>query len=125
MRKGDKTIQQTKDAILSRVINILTSYRRHCAQPGTSLGTATFHLLSWFNSFLFFLAGQLILPESLKLLPMYTCGLLKCDAIDGGPEMNPDDKALAQLRMLGAYPTLSQVFLYPRLYKLEVHIDRF
>lgn len=100
LRKGDKTIQQTKEAIIARVINILTSYRRHCAQPGTSL-------------------GQLILPESLKLLPMYTCGILKCDAIDGGPEMNPDDKALAQLKMLGAHPSLSQVFLYPRLYKIE------
>lgn len=38
LRKGDKTIQQTKEAIIARVINILTSYRRHCAQPGTSLG---------------------------------------------------------------------------------------
>src|SRR5699024_8165719 len=64
--------------------------------------------------------GQLILPESLKLLPMYTCGILKCDAIDGGPEMNPDDKAYAQLKMLGSHPSLSQVFLYPRLYKIEV-----
>lgn len=34
--------------------------------------------------------------------------------------MNPDDKALAQLKMLGAHPSLSQVFLYPRLYKIEV-----
>lgn len=61
------------------------------------------------------------MPESLKLLPMYTCGILKCDAIDGGPEMNPDDKAFAQLKMLGSHPSLSQVFLYPRLYKIEVH----
>lgn len=62
----------------------------------------------------------MILPEALKLLPVYMTGLLKCDAIDGGPEVQPDDKALAQLRMLGAHPALSQVFLYPRLLKIEV-----
>lgn len=121
LRKGDKTIQQTKEAIIARVINILTSYRRHCAQPGTSLGNVLIWLVKC-NFFLTFLllSGQLILPESLKLLPMYTCGILKCDAIDGGPEMNPDDKAFAQLKMLGSHPSLSQVFLYPRLYKIEV-----
>jgi len=45
----------------------------------------------------FFLSGQLILPEALKLLPVYITGALKCDAIDGGPEMMPDDKAYAQV----------------------------
>jgi hypothetical protein len=39
----------------------------------------------------------LILPEALKLLPVYITGALKCDAIDGGPEMMPDDKAYAQV----------------------------
>lgn len=32
---------------------------------------------------------------------MYICGALKCDAIDGGPEMTPDDKAFAQIKLLG------------------------
>ena len=88
------------------MINILTAYRKHCAQPGTSL-------------------GQLILPESLKLLPVYTTGLLKCDAIDGGPEMQPDDKAQAQLKLLSSHPSLSQVLLYPRLIQIEVSFLHF
>lgn len=79
----------------------MTAYRKHCAQPGTSL-------------------GQLILPEALKILPMYICGLLKCDAIDGGPEISPDDKAYAQLKLLGSFISSSQVFLYPKLYRIEV-----
>lgn len=45
----------------------------------------------------FLSSGQLILPEALKLLPVYITGALKCDAIDGGPEMMPDDKAYAQV----------------------------
>lgn len=82
LRNGDKTVQQSKEILISRAISILTAYRRHCAQPGSSL-------------------GQLILPEALKLLPMYICGAIKCDAIDGGPEMTPDDKAFAQIKMIG------------------------
>lgn len=61
----------------------------------------------------------------MKVLPMYICGLLKCDAIDGGPEMNPDDKAYAQLKLLGSYTSLSQVFLYPNLFKIEVSKNYF
>ncbi|CAG2123288.1 unnamed protein product, partial [Medioppia subpectinata] len=80
LRNGEKTVQQSKELLISRAISILTAYRRHCAQPGSSL-------------------GQLILPEALKLLPMYICGALKCDAIDGGPEMTPDDKAFSQIKL--------------------------
>ncbi|KAF7491575.1 Protein transport protein Sec24D [Sarcoptes scabiei] len=100
LRNGNKTIQQTKESIVNRVINIFTAYRKHCAQPGSSL-------------------GQLILPETLKILPMYICGLLKCDAIDGGPEMTPDDKAFAQLKLIGSSVSMSQLFLYPKLTKIE------
>ena len=100
LREGTLTVQQTKENMITKAVKILTSYRRHCAQPGSSL-------------------GQLILPEALKLLPMYVTGAIKCDAIDGGPEMLPDDKAFAQIRTLGASIRSSQVMLYPKLLKIE------
>ena len=100
LRLGEQTVQQVKESLISRSVKILTAYRRHCAQPNSSL-------------------GQLILPEALKLLPVYVTGALKCDAIDGGPEMTPDDKAFAQIRTLGAWIRNSQVILYPRLLRLE------
>lgn len=107
LRSGEKTPQQVKEMLISRVVQILTAYRKHCAQPGSSL-------------------GQLILPEALKLLPVYLTGALKCDAIDGGPEMMVDDKALAQLMLLGAHPSLSQVTLYPKLLAIQVcHLQYF
>lgn len=104
LRLGEQTVQQVKEALISRSVSILTAYRRHCAQPNSSL-------------------GQLILPEALKLLPMYVTGALKCDAIDGGPEMTPDDKAFAQIRTLGASPRNTQVILYPRLLRIEYEND--
>lgn len=100
LRLGEQTVQQVKEGLISRTVKILTAYRKTCAQPNASL-------------------GQLILPEALKLLPVYVTGALKCDAIDGGPEMTPDDKAFAQIRTLGAWIRNSQVTLYPRLLSIE------
>ena len=100
MKSGDHTAQQVKEGLIQRTVKILTAYRKHCAQPGSSL-------------------GQLILPEALKLLPVYLTGALKCDAIDGGPEMAPDDKAFAQIRTLGANIRNLQAIIYPKLLRLE------
>lgn len=101
LRLGEKTVQQVKDVLITKSVAVLAAYRRHCAQPGSSL-------------------GQLILPEALKLLPMYVTGALKCDAIDGGPEMLPDDKAFAQIKTLSTALRGTQALLYPKLLRIEV-----
>lgn len=101
MRIGTLTPKSAKEQLVARVISILAAYRKHCTdnQPGNS--------------------SQLILPEGLKLLPVYLCGALKCDAIDGGMDMpSPDDKVLAQLNLLGALPMQSQATVYPRMYSI-------
>lgn len=100
MRAGSLNPKTAKEQLLARVINILSTYRKHCTNSSTSL-------------------SQLILPEGLKLLPVYLCGAFKCDAIDGGAEMFPDDKVLAQINLLGASPSQSQVIIYPRMYAIE------
>lgn len=101
LRFGSLSSMMAKEQLTSRVVSILSVYRKHCAenQPGN--------------------ISQLILPEGLKLLPVYLCGALKCDAIDGGVEMFPDDKILAQLNLLGATPSMSQVTIYPRMYAIN------
>lgn len=101
LRLGEKTVQQVKDTLITKSVAVLSAYRKHCATPGSSL-------------------GQLILPEALKLLPMYITGALKCDAIDGGPEMLPDDKAFAQIKTLSTALRGTQALLYPKLLRIEV-----
>lgn len=102
MRSAKPTLnpRPAKEELTKRLIHILAAYRKHCTTSSTS-------------------SSQLILPEGLKLLPVYLCGALKCDAIDGGQEMFPDDKVLAQINLLGALPAESQVTLYPRMYAIE------
>lgn len=53
-----------KDGIINRAAQILANYRKNCASPSS--------------------AGQLILPECMKLLPLYVNCLLKSDALSGG-----------------------------------------
>lgn len=101
LRAGSLTPKAVKEQLTSRVINILAAYRKHCTENQA-------------NS-----TSQLILPEGLKLLPVYLCGALKCDAIDGGAEMFPDDKILAQMNLIGALPSSSQATIYPRMYSIE------
>ncbi|KAL6854252.1 hypothetical protein ACP4OV_019155 [Aristida adscensionis] len=50
-------LSQVRDQVTSTCINILQSYRKYCASVSSS--------------------GQLILPEALKLLPLYTLALIK------------------------------------------------
>lgn len=53
-----------KENLISRCANMLAAYRKNCAAPSS--------------------AGQLILPECMKLLPLYVNCLMKSDAICGG-----------------------------------------
>ncbi|GFP98573.1 protein transport protein sec24-like cef [Phtheirospermum japonicum] len=54
-------LSQVRDQITNDCINILSSYRKFCATVSSS--------------------GQLILPEALKLLPLYTLALLKSNGL--------------------------------------------
>ena len=57
------TPKSIRDSIITQAANMLACYRKNCAQSTT--------------------AGQLILPETLKLLPVYVTSLIKCDALTG------------------------------------------
>lgn len=51
------TLTAARDAVTKTCVDMLAAYRKHCASTSPS--------------------GQLILPESLKLLPLYALGLIK------------------------------------------------
>ena len=59
-----------REQLINRSAQILACYRKNYAS---------------FSS-----PGQLILPECMKLLPLYVNGLLNCDALSGGPDMTVD-----------------------------------
>lgn len=91
----DNSPKAVKDSIVNRAAQILATYRKNCATPSS--------------------AGQLILPECMKLLPLYVNCLLKSDAISGGSDMTLDDRAFAMQVVLMMDVSTSVNYFYPRL----------
>ncbi|TMW68179.1 hypothetical protein Poli38472_007851 [Pythium oligandrum] len=109
----DKSLMRTnpvsvKDNLVNECVNVLFNYRKHCAASSSS--------------------GQLILPESLKLLPLYTLATLKSRALRMNLTGNPprgfiDVRADERVMMMGVLNSLPVEFavsaVYPKLYSLH------
>ncbi|XP_059468717.1 protein transport protein Sec24C isoform X2 [Neocloeon triangulifer] len=95
----DNTPKAVKDNLVSRCAQMLACYRKNCASPSS--------------------AGQLILPECMKLLPLYANCLLKSDALSGGSDITIDDRSFNMAAVLTMDVLSSLAYFYPRL--LPVH----
>lgn len=102
------TPSAVKDQLMEQCVNVLFNYRKFCASSSSS--------------------GQLILPESLKLLPLYTLATLKSRALRGNLTGNPprgfiDVRADERVMMMGLLNSLPVEFavsaVYPKLYSMH------
>lgn len=84
--------------MVARAAQILACYRKNCASPSS--------------------VGQLILPELMKLLPLYVNCLAKCDALSGGQDLTCDDKSWHIYQLTTMPVEASVVYYYPRLIPL-------
>ncbi|XP_077280362.1 COPII coat complex component secretory 24CD [Temnothorax americanus] len=95
----ESTPKTVKDNLIARCANMLAIYRKHCATPSS--------------------AGQLILPECMKLLPLYINCLLKSDALTGGADMTIDDRSYVMQAVATMPISISVAYVYPRLFPLH------
>ncbi|PNG66965.1 Protein transport protein Sec24-like CEF, partial [Tetrabaena socialis] len=93
---GQQTLGACRELVSASVVATLYGYRRYCASSSSAV--------------------QLILPEALKLLPLYALSLLKGAGLKDN--VKPDDRA-AWITQMGCLPC-SRVgpLLYPRLLPL-------
>ncbi|KAF9412944.1 COPII coat Sec23p-Sfb3p heterodimer component [Podila epigama] len=93
-----KPLKEVRDVLTERCIMILSAYRHHCASS-----TAP---------------GQLILPEALKLLPLYTLTMLKSKLLRPGRDINSDVRVhhMRMIRSMGVSESI--VYFYPRLFSI-------
>ncbi|CAM8985096.1 unnamed protein product [Rhodiola kirilowii] len=84
---------QVKEQITNLCINILYSYRKYCATVSSS--------------------GQLILPEALKLLPLYTLALTKSTGLRSDGRI--DDRSFWVSLVSSISTTLAVPLVYPRM----------
>ena len=99
LSSASASLATAREASTAHCVNLLAAYRKHCA-AGSS-------------------AGQLILPEALKLLPLYTLAMHKALLASGGSAARPDERAAALSRAAWLPPAGAIALVYPRLY--EVH----
>eukprot|EP00560_Eucampia_antarctica_P006658 CAMPEP_0197830018 /NCGR_PEP_ID=MMETSP1437-20131217/6598_1 /TAXON_ID=49252 ORGANISM="Eucampia antarctica, Strain CCMP1452" /NCGR_SAMPLE_ID=MMETSP1437 /ASSEMBLY_ACC=CAM_ASM_001096 /LENGTH=1090 /DNA_ID=CAMNT_0043432107 /DNA_START=1 /DNA_END=3273 /DNA_ORIENTATION=+ len=59
------------------------------------------------------------LPESLKLLPLYTLALLKNVAFRGGTDVHPDERVNSHMKLNAFYVNECKHFLYPRMFGIH------
>ncbi|XP_035997872.1 LOW QUALITY PROTEIN: protein transport protein Sec24C [Fundulus heteroclitus] len=84
-----------RDTLVNQCAQILACYRKNCASPSS--------------------AGQLILPECMKLLPVYLNCVLKSDVLLPGADVSLDDRAYLR-QLIGCMDVAeTHVFFYPRL----------
>ncbi|XP_072523513.1 protein transport protein Sec24C isoform X4 [Salminus brasiliensis] len=91
--------KNVRDSLVNQCAQILACYRKNCASPSS--------------------AGQLILPECMKLLPVYLNCVLKSDVLHPGADVSLDDRAYLRQLVSAMDVAESHVFFYPRL--LPVH----
>ncbi|KAM9326103.1 protein transport protein Sec24C [Gastrophryne carolinensis] len=84
-----------RDTLINQCAQILACYRKNCASPSS--------------------AGQLILPECMKLLPVYLNCVLKSDVLQPGAEVTIDDRAYVRQLVSSLDVSDTNVFFYPRL----------
>ncbi|XP_058262296.1 protein transport protein Sec24C isoform X2 [Hemibagrus wyckioides] len=98
--------KNVRDSLVNQCAQILACYRKNCASPSS--------------------AGQLILPECMKLLPVYLNCVLKSDVLHPGADISLDDRSYLKQLVSAMDVAESHVFFYPRLlpvHKLDVESD--
>ncbi|PAA61724.1 hypothetical protein BOX15_Mlig008454g1 [Macrostomum lignano] len=96
LKRGPKEV---RESLISRCSNILAAYRKNCA---SNTGP-----------------GQLILPELMKLLPLYINAIIKNDAFQTGSDVSTDDRSYLMYLCESMDVLASNVFFYPRLMPLH------
>lgn len=93
-----RTTTYIRNRLTDYVVDILASYRKYCATSSAS--------------------GQLILPESLKFLPLFILGLQKHKVLRPGLDNIDERAALIYYMYSLPIPFLAPIF-YPRMYALH------
>jgi protein transport protein SEC24 len=99
MNLSQLSLKTIKENVIISVVNILHAYRIHCAQTSSP--------------------AQLILPESLKLLPLYCFGALKSNILRLSNDVRPDDRSFDLHRFTRWSVNIFSNFLYTKIYALH------
>lgn len=95
----NQPLKTVREILVNQTAHMLACYRKNCATPSA--------------------ASQLILPDAMKVFPVYMNSLLKTPSLVGSTELSTDDRAFYRLMVMAMGVEETQVLLYPRLIPLH------
>uniref|UniRef100_A0A665XEY8 SEC24 homolog D, COPII coat complex component n=1 Tax=Echeneis naucrates TaxID=173247 RepID=A0A665XEY8_ECHNA len=95
----NQPLKNVKDILVNQTAHMLACYRKNCASPSA--------------------ASQLILPDAMKVFPVYMNSLMKTAPLVGSTELSTDDRAHQRLSVMAMGVEDTQLLLYPRLIPLH------
>uniref|UniRef100_A0A673MC35 Protein transport protein Sec24D-like n=1 Tax=Sinocyclocheilus rhinocerous TaxID=307959 RepID=A0A673MC35_9TELE len=95
----NQPLKTVREILVNQMAHMLACYRKSCASPSA--------------------ASQLILPDAMKVFPVYMNSLLKTATLVGSTELSTDDRAFHRLLVNAMGVEETQVLLYPRLIPLH------
>ncbi|CAL8376872.1 unnamed protein product [Gadus morhua 'NCC'] len=92
-------LKSVREILVNQTAHMLACYRKNCASPSA--------------------ASQLILPETMKVFPVYMNSLMRTAPLVGSTELSTDDRAHQRLAVMAMGVEDTQPLLYPRLIPLH------
>lgn len=116
-------MKNVREILVNQTAHMLACYRKSCASPSAASqvrGATAPSLAPGFlwNTVLTVLTPQLILPDAMKVFPVYMNSLMKTGPLVGSTELSTDDRAHQRLALMGMGVEETQLLLYPRLIPL-------
>uniref|UniRef100_A0A7N8Y6J3 SEC24 homolog D, COPII coat complex component n=1 Tax=Mastacembelus armatus TaxID=205130 RepID=A0A7N8Y6J3_9TELE len=95
----NQPLKNVREILVNQTAHMLACYRKNCASPSA--------------------ASQLILPDAMKVFPVYMNSLMKTAPLLGSTELSTDDRAHQRLSVTAMGVEDTQLLLYPRLIPLH------
>ncbi|XP_034020581.1 protein transport protein Sec24D [Thalassophryne amazonica] len=92
-------IKNVREILVKQTAHMLACYRKNCSSPSA--------------------ASQLILPDAMKVLPVYMNSLMKTAPLMSSTELSTDDRTHQRLAVMAMGVEETQLLLYPRLTPLH------
>ncbi|KAJ6668807.1 hypothetical protein lerEdw1_012291 [Lerista edwardsae] len=92
-------LKTVHEILVNQTARMLACYRKNCASPSA--------------------VSQLILPDAMKVLPVYMNSLLKSCVLVGKPEISMDERAFHRQLVMSMDVAATQLLFYPQL--LPIH----
>ncbi|XP_055080344.1 protein transport protein Sec24C [Periophthalmus magnuspinnatus] len=100
----ERPLQELREELQTQITEALACYRKHCCSASVS-------------------AGQLVLPQYLRALPVYINSLRKSEVLLPGLRSSVPHRLQQRCQVLNMDPTSTAIHFYPQLLPLPLTVD--